>query len=98
MNPHCQVQDQLDTNQPIAPYIIGRELNLIKMSGGDTPGPLLVLGPQNRIPPFQNPGCAPGYDTYELLWLEYQLLHLNNSSTDQTFSGGVLSQVVLNIV
>ena len=33
MNPGCQVQDQLNTNEPIAPYIIGRELNLRKLPG-----------------------------------------------------------------
>ena len=27
MNPGCRVQDQLNTNEPTAPYIIGRELN-----------------------------------------------------------------------
>ena len=28
MNPGCRVQDQLNTNEPAASYIIGRELNL----------------------------------------------------------------------
>ena len=31
MNPGCRVQDQLNTNEPTAPYIIGRELNLRKL-------------------------------------------------------------------
>ena len=26
MNPGCRVQDQLNTSEPTAPYIIGREL------------------------------------------------------------------------
>ena len=33
MNPCCQVQDQLNTSEPTAPYIIGRELNLRKLPG-----------------------------------------------------------------
>ena len=33
MNPGCRVQDQLNTSEPTAPYIIGRELNLTKLSG-----------------------------------------------------------------
>ena len=33
MNRGCQVQDQLSTNEPTAPYIIGRELNLRKLPG-----------------------------------------------------------------
>ena len=31
MNPSCRVQDQLNTNEPTTPYIIGRELNLRKL-------------------------------------------------------------------
>ena len=31
MNPGCRVQDQLNTSEPTAPYIIGRELNLRKL-------------------------------------------------------------------
>ena len=33
MNPGCRVQDQLNTNEPTATYIIGRELNLRKLPG-----------------------------------------------------------------
>ena len=33
MNTGCRVQDQLNTSEPIAPYIIGRELNLRKQPG-----------------------------------------------------------------
>ena len=33
MNPGCRVQDQLNTSEPTAPYIISRELNLIKLPG-----------------------------------------------------------------
>ena len=33
MNPGCRVQDQLNTSEPIAPHIIGRELNLRKLFG-----------------------------------------------------------------
>ena len=33
MNPGCRVQDKLNTSEPIAPYIIGRELNLRKLPG-----------------------------------------------------------------
>ena len=33
MNPSCRVQDQLNTSQPTAPYIIGRELNLRNLAG-----------------------------------------------------------------
>ena len=33
MNPGCRVQDQLNTSEPTAPYIIGRELNLRKLPG-----------------------------------------------------------------
>ena len=33
MNPGCRVQDQLNTSEPIAPYIIGREFNLRKLPG-----------------------------------------------------------------
>ena len=33
MNLGCQVQDQLNTSEPTAPYIIGRELNLRKLPG-----------------------------------------------------------------
>ena len=33
MNPGCRVQDQLNTNELTAPYIIGRELNLRKLPG-----------------------------------------------------------------
>ena len=33
MNPGCRVIDQLSTNEPTAPYIIGRELNLRKLPG-----------------------------------------------------------------
>ena len=29
-NPGCRVQDKLNTNEPTAPYIIGREFNLKK--------------------------------------------------------------------
>ena len=32
MNPGGRVQDQLNTSEPTAPYIIGRELNLRKLS------------------------------------------------------------------
>ena len=31
MNLDCRVQDQLNTSEPTAPYIIGRELNLEKL-------------------------------------------------------------------
>ena len=31
MNPGCRVQDQLNTSEPTAPYIIGRELNVRKL-------------------------------------------------------------------
>ena len=31
MNPGCRVQDQLNTSEPTAPYIKGRELNLRKL-------------------------------------------------------------------
>ena len=30
MNPGCRIQDQLNINEPTAPYIIGREFNLRK--------------------------------------------------------------------
>ena len=33
MIPGCRVQDQLNTSEPTPPYIIGRELNLRKLSG-----------------------------------------------------------------
>ena len=33
MNQGCRVQDQRNTNESTAPYIIGRELNLRKLSG-----------------------------------------------------------------
>ena len=33
MIPGCRVQDQLNTSEPTAPYIIGRELNLRKLPG-----------------------------------------------------------------
>ena len=33
MNLGCRVQDQLNTSEPTAPYIIGRELNLRKLPG-----------------------------------------------------------------
>ena len=33
MNPGCRVQDQLNTSEPTAPYVIGRELNLRKLPG-----------------------------------------------------------------
>ena len=33
MNPSCRVQDQLNTNESTAPYIIDRELNLRKLPG-----------------------------------------------------------------
>ena len=33
MNPGCRVQDQLNTGEPTAPYIIGRELNLRRLPG-----------------------------------------------------------------
>ena len=33
MNPGCRVKDQLNTSEPTAPYIIGRELNLRKLLG-----------------------------------------------------------------
>ena len=33
MNPGCRVQDQLNTSEPTAPYVIGRELNLLKLPG-----------------------------------------------------------------
>ena len=33
MNPGCRDQDQINTSEPIAPYIIGRELNLRKLPG-----------------------------------------------------------------
>ena len=33
MNPGCRVQDQLNTSEPTAPYIIGREINLRKLPG-----------------------------------------------------------------
>ena len=33
MNPGCRVRDQLNTSEPTAPYIIGRELNLGKLPG-----------------------------------------------------------------
>ena len=32
MNPDCRVQDQFNTSEPTAPYIIGRQLNLRKLS------------------------------------------------------------------
>ena len=33
MNPGCRVQDQLNTSEPTAPYIIGQESNLRKLPG-----------------------------------------------------------------
>ena len=33
MNPGCQVQDQLNTSETTALYIIGRELNVRKLPG-----------------------------------------------------------------
>ena len=33
MNPGCRLRDQLNTSEPTAPYIIGRELNLRKLPG-----------------------------------------------------------------
>ena len=33
MNPGCRVQDQLNSSEPTAPYIIGQELNLRKLPG-----------------------------------------------------------------
>ena len=33
MNPGCRVKNQLNTNEPTALYIIGRELNLRKLPG-----------------------------------------------------------------
>ena len=33
MNPGCPFQDQLNTNERTAPYIVGRELNLRKLPG-----------------------------------------------------------------
>ena len=33
MNPRCRVRDELNTSEPTAPYIIGRELNLRKLLG-----------------------------------------------------------------
>ena len=33
MNPGCRVQDQLNSSEPTAPYIIGQELNLRKLLG-----------------------------------------------------------------
>ena len=33
MNPGCRVQDQHNTSEPYALYIIGRELNLRKLTG-----------------------------------------------------------------
>ena len=33
MNPGYRVQNQLNTTEPTAPYIIGRELNLRKLLG-----------------------------------------------------------------
>ena len=33
MNPDCRIQDQLNTSEPTAPYIIGRALNLRKLPG-----------------------------------------------------------------
>ena len=33
MNPDCSVQDQLNTSESTAPYIIGREFNLRKLPG-----------------------------------------------------------------
>ena len=33
MKPGCRVQDELNTSEPTAPYIIGRELNLRKLLG-----------------------------------------------------------------
>ena len=33
MNPDFRVQDQLNTSEPTARFIIGRELNLIKLPG-----------------------------------------------------------------
>ena len=32
MNPGCRIQDQLNTSEPTAPYIRGRELNLRKLT------------------------------------------------------------------
>ena len=48
MNPGCRVQDQLNTSEPTAPYIIGRELNLRKLPGrqwGSNPQPFDQLRP-----------------------------------------------------
>ena len=48
MNPGCRIQDQLNTNEPTAPYITGRELNLIKLPGRQwesTPQPSEQLRP-----------------------------------------------------
>ena len=33
MNPGCRVQDQLNTSEPTAPYIIGRQITLRKLPG-----------------------------------------------------------------
>ena len=33
MNPGCRAQDQLNANEPTAPYIIGRDLKFRKLPG-----------------------------------------------------------------
>ena len=51
MNPGCRVQDQLNTSEPTAQYIIGRELNLRKLPGQQwewNPQPSELLRPMTK--------------------------------------------------
>ena len=65
MNRSCLVQDQLNTSEPTAPYIIGRELNLRKLPGrqgvvGLNPQPFKQLRPMTDV--WQVVGSIPTAD------------------------------------
>ena len=69
MNPGCRVRDQLNTSEPTAPYIIGRQLNLRKLSGRQwesCPQPYEQLRPKTIKTSASTESATPAYISQHL--------------------------------
>ena len=72
MNPGCRVRDQLNTSEPTAPYIIGRELNLRKTAGRQwesCPQPYEQLRPKTIKTSTSTESATTAYNCYSQLSL-----------------------------
>ena len=76
MNPGCRVRDQLNTSEPTAPYIIGRELNLRKLSGRQwesCPQPYEQLRPKTKKTSASTESATTAYDEVRNFYITNKL-------------------------